>query len=29
VAVNASHTADVLMEACGNYLGWNMHRHGN
>lgn len=29
VAVNASHTADVLEEACGNYLGWSVHRHGN
>jgi L-fucose isomerase-like protein len=28
VAVNASHTADVLKEACGNYLGWAMHHHG-
>src|SRR4051812_15674283 len=23
VAVNASHTADVLAEACGTYLGWS------
>jgi L-fucose isomerase-like protein len=29
VAVNASHSADVLVEACGNYLGWSMYRHGN
>ena len=27
VAVNPSHTADVLAEACGKYMGWNMHRH--
>ncbi len=27
VAVNASHTADVLSEACGRYLGWEIHRH--
>jgi L-fucose isomerase-like protein len=27
VAVNASHTADVLAEACGKYLGWEMHVH--
>jgi L-fucose isomerase-like protein len=27
VAVNASHTADVLAEACGKYLGWSMHEH--
>jgi L-fucose isomerase-like protein len=27
VAVNASHTADVLKEACGNYLGWSMYSH--
>ncbi|HYO10227.1 MAG TPA: L-fucose/L-arabinose isomerase family protein [Tepidisphaeraceae bacterium] len=29
VAVNASHTAEVLAEACGTYLGWSMYRHGN
>jgi hypothetical protein len=28
VAVNASHTAEVLVEACGKYLGWSMHYHG-
>ena len=27
VAVNPSHTAEVLAEACGKYLGWSMHRH--
>jgi L-fucose isomerase-like protein len=27
VSVNPSHTADVLEEACGNYLGWEMFRH--
>jgi L-fucose isomerase-like protein len=27
VAVNPSHTAEVLAEACGKYLGWNMHVH--
>lgn len=27
VAVNASHTAEVLNEACGKYLGWAMHLH--
>jgi L-fucose isomerase-like protein len=27
VAVNASHTADVLQEACGRYLGWEIYRH--
>ena len=25
VAVNASHTGEVLAEACGKYLGWDMH----
>lgn len=28
VAVNPSHTADVLLEACGKYLGWALHKHG-
>lgn len=27
VAVNPSHTAEVLLEACGKYLGWSMHHH--
>lgn len=27
VAVNPSLTAEVLAEACGKYLGWNMHYH--
>ena len=27
VAINPSHTADVLTEACGRYLGWAMHEH--
>ena len=27
VAVNPSLTADVLNEACGKYLGWDMHYH--
>ncbi len=27
VAVNASHTAAVLQEACSTYLGWQMHHH--
>jgi L-fucose isomerase-like protein len=27
VAVNASHTAAVLNEACSKYLGWQMHHH--
>jgi L-fucose isomerase-like protein len=27
VAVNPSHTADVMVEACGRYLGWEMHHH--
>ncbi|MGC4031261.1 MAG: hypothetical protein QM754_05880 [Tepidisphaeraceae bacterium] len=27
VAVNGSHVADVLKEACGKYLGWGMHEH--
>jgi L-fucose isomerase-like protein len=27
VAVNASHTGEVLAEACGKYLGWAMHVH--
>ena len=28
VAVSPSHTADVLEEACGKYLGWDIYRHG-
>jgi L-fucose isomerase-like protein len=28
VAVNASHTAAIIAEACGNYLGWDMFRFG-
>ena len=27
VAVNGSHVADVLKEACGKYLGWPIHEH--
>ena len=27
VAVNPSHAADVLTEACGRYLGWAMYEH--
>jgi L-fucose isomerase-like protein len=27
VAVNPSHTGDVLAEACGKYLGWSVHQH--
>ena len=27
VAVNAAHTAAVLHEACGTYLGWSMYHH--
>jgi len=27
VVMNASHTAEVMMEACGNYLGWDVYRH--
>jgi len=27
VAVNPSHCADVIAEACGKYLGWDVHRH--
>jgi L-fucose isomerase-like protein len=27
VAVNGSHTAEVIAEACGKYLGWAMHEH--
>ncbi len=27
VAVNPSLCADVIVEACGNYLGWEIHRH--
>jgi L-fucose isomerase-like protein len=28
VAVNPSHTADVVAEACTRYLNWEMYRHG-
>src|SRR5688500_7312874 len=28
VAVNPSLTAEVLAEACGKYLGWDVHHHG-
>jgi L-fucose isomerase-like protein len=28
VAVNASHTADIVAEACGTYLGWSMFHFG-
>ncbi|MCS7034838.1 MAG: L-fucose/L-arabinose isomerase family protein [Phycisphaerae bacterium] len=28
VAVNPSHCADVIVEACGKYLGWDIHEHG-
>jgi L-fucose isomerase-like protein len=27
VAVNPSLTAEVIAEACGKYLGWQMHTH--
>jgi L-fucose isomerase-like protein len=27
VAVNPSHCGEVLKEACGRYLGWEMHEH--
>jgi L-fucose isomerase-like protein len=27
VAVNPSHVGEVLREACGKYLGWEMYRH--
>ena len=27
VAMSASRTADILEEALGNYLGWELHRH--
>ncbi|MEX0332606.1 MAG: L-fucose/L-arabinose isomerase family protein [Puniceicoccaceae bacterium] len=27
VVMNASHTADVMIEACEIYLGWEIHRH--
>jgi len=27
VVMNASHSAEVLMEACGTYLGWEVYRH--
>lgn len=27
VAVNGAHVADVLKEACGKYLKWEMHHH--
>lgn len=28
VAVNPSHTGEVIREACGKYLGWEMYAHG-
>ncbi|WP_245553437.1 L-fucose/L-arabinose isomerase family protein [Echinicola vietnamensis] len=28
VVMNASHTADILQEALGNYMGWDVYRHG-
>ncbi|MDP9173522.1 MAG: L-fucose/L-arabinose isomerase family protein [Planctomycetota bacterium] len=28
VAVNASHTAKIIAEACGTYLGWSTVHHG-
>jgi len=28
VVMNASRTADILEEALGNYMGWDVHRHG-
>jgi L-fucose isomerase-like protein len=27
VAVNPSHCGEILAEACGRYLGWEMHQH--
>jgi L-fucose isomerase-like protein len=27
VAVNPSHTAEILIEACGKYLGWKIYSH--
>ena len=27
VVMNASKTADILDEACGNYLGWDVYMH--
>ena len=27
VVMNASHTAEVMMEACATYLGWDVHLH--
>lgn len=27
VVMNASNTVDVLEEALGNYMGWDVHRH--
>ncbi|MDC0226546.1 L-fucose/L-arabinose isomerase family protein [Alphaproteobacteria bacterium] len=27
VVMNASSTADILKEACGNYLGWDIYHH--
>ena len=29
VVMNASHTADILEEAFGNYMGWEVYRHGS
>jgi L-fucose isomerase-like protein len=28
VVMNASKTAAILKEAFGNYLGWDVYRHG-
>jgi len=28
VVMNASHTAHILQEALGNYMGWDVHKHG-
>ncbi|MFT3786610.1 MAG: L-fucose/L-arabinose isomerase family protein [Tepidisphaeraceae bacterium] len=28
VAVNASRSAAIIAEACGKYLGWEIHQHG-
>ncbi|GGF33079.1 L-fucose/L-arabinose isomerase family protein [Echinicola rosea] len=29
VVMNASHTASILEEAFGNYMGWEVYRHGD
>jgi hypothetical protein len=26
--MTVSHSADILVEAFGNYLGWEVHYHG-